>query len=133
MTKVAVAIIEKDGKILIARRKKDDPLIDKWEFPGGKIESGETPAQCLKRELYEELGIDTKVGEFLCSSFYAYSHISIELLSYKVYHLNGEYKVNDHAEIKWVAPLELRRYDFPEADKPIIDKLLKDIYPIDCP
>ncbi len=128
MIKVTAAIIEKDGKILIAKRRKNDPLKDKWEFPGGKIEPNETPEECLRRELQEELGVDTKIGEFICSSKYDYSHISIELLVYKVYHLSGEFKANEHEEIKWVAPSDLSSYEFPEADAPIADKLLKDIY-----
>ncbi len=127
MIRVTAAIIEKDGNILIARRKKDDPLKGKWEFPGGKIEDKETPEECLRRELHEELGIDTKVGDFICSSKYDYAHISIELLAYKVYHLNGEFRANDHEEIRWINPLELDKYDFPEADKPILEKLLKDM------
>jgi 8-oxo-dGTP diphosphatase len=128
MVKVTAAIIEKDGKILIAKRRKNDPLKDKWEFPGGKIEPNETPEECLRRELYEELGIDTKIGEFICSNKYDYSHISIELLVYRVYHLTGEFKANDHEEIKWVTPSDLSSYEFPEADAPVVDKLLKDIY-----
>jgi len=128
MIKVTAAIIEKDGKILIAKRRKNDPLKDKWEFPGGKIEPNETPEECLRRELREELGVDTRIGEFICSSKYEYSHISIELLAYRVYHLTGEFKTYDHEEIKWVVPSDLSSYDFPEADAPIVDKLLKDIY-----
>jgi 8-oxo-dGTP diphosphatase len=127
MTQVTAAIIEKDGKILIARRKKNDPLKDKWEFPGGKIEPNEKPEECLRRELLEELGVDTRVGEFINSSKYEYAHISIELLAYKVYHLSGAFKAQDHEELKWVRPSELINYDFPEADKPIVEKLLKDI------
>jgi 8-oxo-dGTP diphosphatase len=131
MIKVTAAIIEKDGKILIARRKKDDPLKDKWEFPGGKVEDNETPEECLRRELHEELGIDSKVGDFICASKYEYAHISIELLAYKVRYVSGEFKAYDHEELKWISPSDLVKYDFPEADKPIIKKLLKDIYHID--
>jgi 8-oxo-dGTP diphosphatase len=123
MQKVIAAILEKNGKVLIARRKKDDPLQDKWEFPGGKVEQGETHEACLKRELMEELGINVKVGEFVASSSYAYSHISIELIAYRVFHISGEIAVSDHEEIKWVSVDDLERYDFPAADKPIIDAL----------
>ena len=72
MQKVTAAVIEKDGKILIARRKRDDSQAGKWEFPGGKLEAGETPEACLKRELREELGIETEVGAFFCSSRFVY-------------------------------------------------------------
>jgi 8-oxo-dGTP diphosphatase len=127
MQKVTAAIIERNGKILIAKRKKDDPLINKWEFPGGKLEPNETPEECLKRELQEELGVVTEIGEFICSSKYEYSHIAIELLVYRAQYVSGEFKAYDHAEIKWVPPGELDTYDFPEADAPIVEKLMKDI------
>jgi 8-oxo-dGTP diphosphatase len=128
MIKVTAAILDKDGKILIAKRKKDDPLKKKWEFPGGKVEPGETPEECLVRELEEELGIKSKIGRFVCSSQYKYPHISIDLLAYTVEYISGEFRAIDHEEIKWVKPSELNLYDFPEADKPIMEKLLKDIY-----
>jgi 8-oxo-dGTP diphosphatase len=121
---VTAAIIVRNGKILIARRDKDDPLKDKWEFPGGKLEPNETPEACLKRELEEELGVVTEIGEFFCSSKYEYSHIAIELLVYHAHYVSGEFKANDHAEIRWVLPSELDRYDFPEADAPIVEKLM---------
>ncbi len=120
---VTAALIERDGKILIARRNKDDPLKDKWEFPGGKVEAGESPKACLMRELEEELGVVTAIGEFICSTKHEYSHIAIELLVYRAHYLSGEFKANDHAEIKWVAPAELKHYDFPEADAPIVEML----------
>ena len=62
MTSVTCAILEKNGKILIARRAPDQKLDGKWEFPGGKVEDGESPAECLKRELAEEFGIQAEVG-----------------------------------------------------------------------
>ena len=67
---VAAAVIEKDGKILIAQRKKGWRFAGKWEFPGGKIEPNETPEECLRRELREELGIETEIGDFFCVSTY---------------------------------------------------------------
>jgi 8-oxo-dGTP diphosphatase len=127
MIRVTAGIIENKGKVLVARRNKDDPLKDKWEFPGGKIEDGETPEECLKRELHEELGIDAEVGTFLCSTKYTYDHISIELLAYNINHFSGDIVLNDHEEIEWVTPSELHNYDFPEADNPIIDRLLSGI------
>ncbi|MCU0553599.1 MAG: NUDIX domain-containing protein, partial [Syntrophales bacterium] len=64
-TAVTAAVMEKDGRILIARRKRGDRMADKWEFPGGKIEKGETPEACLRREMREEFGIDVAVGSFV--------------------------------------------------------------------
>lgn len=123
MQVVTAAVIEKDGRILIARRKKGDHLANKWEFPGGKLEPGETPEEGLARELHEEFGIRTEVGEFIGSSRFAYRHAAIELLAYRVVCLSDEFKVRDHEEIRWVPPEELGRYDFSEADRPIVRKL----------
>jgi len=124
MQKVTAAIIEKEGKILIARRKKGDSMADKWEFPGGEIEPGETPEECLKRELFEEFGVETRVEDFIGSSQFLSSPQPIELLAYKVFHLSGEFKPAAHQEIRWVLPSELNDYDFAEADRMIIKKLL---------
>lgn len=124
--RVTAAIIEQSGKILLAKRQKDDPLKGKWEFPGGKIEENESPEDCLRRELHEELGIDVIVGEFFCSSTFAYEHIAVELLVYRVASFIGDAKAYDHAELAWVAPSDLRNYDMPEADRPIINKLEED-------
>jgi 8-oxo-dGTP diphosphatase len=125
MIKVTAAVIEKDGQILIAKRKRGDHFEHKWEFPGGKIRAGESPEECLKRELREELGIETRVGEFVCSSRCDYGHISIELLAYRVSHVSGEFQLNDHETIAWVSPEDLETYDFPEADIPVIKRLVE--------
>jgi 8-oxo-dGTP diphosphatase len=116
---VTAAILEKDGRILIAKRKKGDHLEYRWEFPGGKLESGETPKECLRRELFEEFGIEVKVGEFVCSSRYTYRHGCIELRAFKVEYLSGRFVIHDHEEIAWALPGELGNYDFAEADIPI--------------
>jgi 8-oxo-dGTP diphosphatase len=120
---VTCAVIERDGKILIARRKSGDQMAGKWEFPGGTIESGETPEQCLKRELLEELGVEIVIEEFICSSIWNYDHVTINLLAFKALLITGELTLHDHAEIRWVLPAELADYDFPEADMPIIRRL----------
>ena len=123
MQKVTAAVIEKDGKILIARRKGEDALGGKWEFPGGKLEPGETPEECLKRELREELGIETEVKAFLCSSRFVYRHMAVELLAYKTVYVSGEIALHEHDRIEWILPEALEDYDFSEADKPVVHKL----------
>jgi 8-oxo-dGTP diphosphatase len=82
MTTVTCAIIEKEGKILLARRVKNQELAGKREFPGGKVEDGESHEECLKRELEEEFGIQADVGKFIATNKYHYDHISIELLGF---------------------------------------------------
>ena len=80
---VTAAIIEKDGYVLIGKRKWGKRRVGNWEFPGGTLEEGETHEQCLKRELQEELAITTEVGDFLCSSEYSYApDWTIKLLAY---------------------------------------------------
>jgi 8-oxo-dGTP diphosphatase len=123
MIRVTAGILEDNGKVLLAKRKKDDPLKDKWEFPGGKIEEGETPEACLKRELHEELGIDAEIGEFLISNKHTYDHLSVELFFFRVNSYTGDITPIDHEEIAWVKPSDFHNYDFPEADKPILDLL----------
>ena len=124
MRQVTAAVLVKDGKILIAQRKLGDALAGKWEFPGGKLEPGETPEVCLCRELREEFGVDTKIGAFICSSKFEYKHLPIELLAYRAEHLSGEFKLNDHDRIEWVSPSELPNYDFCSADLPVVELLL---------
>jgi len=122
---VTAAVIERDGKILIARRKKGDRMEGLWEFPGGKLEGNESPEECLRRELHEEFGIDADIGDFLLSSPYEYPHLKIELLAYRATYMSGDFKLNDHDEIRWVSPSELKRYDLAGADVPVADILMK--------
>jgi len=120
---VVAAIIERDGKYLIAKRRRGDVLGGLWEFPGGKIELDESPEDCLKRELKEELGIEAEASGFFCSTKFKYHHISIELLAYKARYLKGDIKVKDHDEVKWVARDEFKDYEFTEADRPVVAAL----------
>jgi 8-oxo-dGTP diphosphatase len=119
MTKVidvAAAVIMKDGLIMIARRAKGEHLEQKWEFPGGKIEPGETPKECLERELKEEFDIFTNVGKFIGESLYHYSDKSIRLLAYEVVWLDGDLTLRVHDRINWVSPDALLKKDMAAAD-----------------
>jgi len=122
MVVVTAGIIERDGQILIAQRKKGSRLEYKWELPGGKLEEGETPEECLVRELREEFGVETRVKSFFGESKYTYT-ISIEMQAYKVEYLGGEFRLNSHEQIRWIHSSELSQFDFAEADKPLIEKL----------
>lgn len=123
MIKVTAAILIKDDKLLIAKRKPNDKLANKWEFPGGKIEDGETPEQCLKREMKEEFDINVSVDEYLGSSIYQYSHVSIKLLAYRTHWEGGTISLKAHDEFRWVSVKQLQEYDFAPADIPFIKKL----------
>jgi 8-oxo-dGTP diphosphatase len=123
LVKVTAAILERDGKIIIAQRKSKDHLAGKWEFPGGKIENGETPEECLARELKEEFDIEVSVGEYLGSSVFHYDHISIELMAYRTFWDGGKINSTDHKDYQWVTINQLAEYDFAPADKPFVEKL----------
>lgn len=125
MIDVTAAILIENGMVLIARRRPGASQAGMWEFPGGKIRPNESPAQCLKREIQEELGIEIAVGEFFGESVYAYEDKTIRLLAYRVRAEGGEMSRNDHAELAWVAIADLGRYRFCPADVPFTEKLRK--------
>jgi 8-oxo-dGTP diphosphatase len=123
---VTAAVLERDGYILIPKRKQGKQHVGNWEFPGGTLEEGETPEQCLKRELREELDIITDIGDLICSSEYTYTpEFTIRLLAYRTTVISGFFNLNDHEEIRWVKPADLTDYDFPEADRLIVERLVK--------
>ncbi len=121
--KVTAAVIEEKGKVLIARRKPGRHMGGKWEFPGGKIEPGETPEESLERELREELAIQVSIGEFLCSAFYEGEGVSLELLVYRVQRLKGEPALIEHQDIRWVRPNELAALDLADSDRKVAERL----------
>ena len=103
ITKVTAAILKKDGRLIIAQRKSKDHLAGKWEFPGGKIESGETPEECLAREMDEEFNIDVLIGDYLGANIHHYDHISIELMAYRTFWEGGQITSTDHKDYSWSA------------------------------
>lgn len=124
MKDVTAAVIIKDEKILICQRSLSDKLSGKWEFPGGKIEEGELPEECLIREIKEELDIHIEVGEKLGESIHNYSYGSINLITYLATWRSGDIKLNVHNDYKWVTKEEIEKYDFAEADVPFVKKLV---------
>ena len=123
MTDVTAAILIKDDKILIARRKETDRQGGKWEFPGGKIQKNETPRECLIREMKEEFGIEVRVGEFFAESTYCYEHGEIRLLAYRTAWVDGRLTLKAHADCRWVYPSQLNDFEFAPADIPFVEKL----------
>ena len=123
---VAAGLILCNGKILIGQRKHGKTLEYKWEFPGGKLEQGETYEQCLAREMMEEMRLKIEVGEHFMDSAYDYDFGEVILHCYWATCSNPNVPaVLDHEQYKWVAPDELPQYDFAPADKPIIAALEK--------
>jgi 8-oxo-dGTP diphosphatase len=123
MIEVAAAVLIQNGKVLIARRRPGVSQGGLWEFPGGKIKAGETPEQCLTREIREELGLAVAVADFLGESVYTYPRETIRLLAYRVRATGGSPAARDHAEIAWVGIDALDRYLFSPADLPFVDLL----------
>ena len=123
MKEVTAAVLVRDSRILIAKRKADDKLGNKWEFPGGKVEDGESPEDCLKREMREEFEIDVTVGEYLGESVYHYGHGSIKLLAYRTHWDSGSISPRYHDDFRWVTLSEINKYDFAPADIPFVEKL----------
>jgi 8-oxo-dGTP diphosphatase len=117
MTTVVAAILERDGKILICQRRPRDPHPLKWEFPGGKLEPGETPAEALRRELEEELGIDARIDAEITRYQYCYpGRQPILLIFYRVIAFSGEPRNLVFERMVWDTPARLRQYDFLEGD-----------------
>jgi len=123
---VVAALIVKEGKLLIAQRPVGKHMAGKWEFPGGKIEKGETPEQALERELSEELGVRTKTGRIYHAIHHSYPEKEILLLFYRSRLLEGEPSPIEEADIRWIDEGELRGFDWAEADDPLIDLIAED-------
>lgn len=121
---VAGVIADARGRILLARRTRGRDLAGLWEFPGGKVEPGETPQQALQRELQEELGIDARIGEPLICVPQHYPHKRIRLDVRRVAGWNGPMKALDGQALAWVPPHRLRSYAMPPADRPVVAALL---------
>jgi A/G-specific adenine glycosylase len=121
---IGVAVIwNANEQILIDRRPMNVTLGGLWEFPGGKIEPGETVNDCIQREIREELGIEVVVGNKLIAIEHTYSHFRITLHVYNCQHLQGEPQPLECDEVRWVTVEELDLYAFPEANQQIIDVL----------
>ena len=122
---VVVGIIYKNGRILIDKRPPNGLLGGLWEFPGGKVENGESHTAALKREVREELGITIRIGSPLITVQHAYSHFSVTLHAFECTHASGTPKCRSCTDFKWVYPKQLKNYAFPAANKKIIAALQK--------
>jgi len=120
---VGAAIFNENNELLCAQRGYG-PLIGKWEFPGGKIKSGETDQQALIREIKEELSIDVSVGELLDENYNEYQDNNVNLRVYKCKYVAGKINDTEHQCLKWCKSDEVEKLDWAEADKPIVETYL---------
>ena len=122
---VAVALIDADGRVLIAQRPMGKSMAGLWEFPGGKVETGERPEDALIRELSEELGIAVKEPCLAPFTFASHTYDAFHLLMplYVCRRWDGTVVAREHSALKWVRPLELSQYPMPPADLPLIPTL----------
>jgi len=120
---VTAALVFRDGRLLITQRRPGDHLGGLWEFPGGKIEPGETPEACLRRELEEELGVEVTVGERFAEIAHNYPDRRVHLQFFRCELVRGEPTPLHCAAVAWVTRDELARYEFPAADAALLERL----------
>ena len=120
---VAAAVVIREGRVLLTRRAEGQHLAGMWEFPGGKLEEGESPEEALARECREECGIDVDVGEILDVTHHRFPEKDVLLLFYRCRLHGGEVRHLQVADHAWVAPSELDRYPLPPADDRVVARI----------
>lgn len=124
MLQVAAAVIIEDGRLLLARRAPGEKLAGMWELPGGKVEPGETPNDCLRRELLEELSMTAEIGEVVASTVYHYDHGSFEMLAIEA-RRTSDIALSVHDEARLVSRAELGGLVLAPADVELVAQLAR--------
>ena len=122
--RVVAAVLEKDGKYLITQRRATAVLPLMWEFPGGRVEPGETDAQALKREVMHRLGADIEVGKLISFVSHPYEHYVVDLFLYECTLVGEKLEARAVTAYKWVSSAEFDQYPFTPADEASMNKLL---------
>src|SRR4051812_21538518 len=123
-TLVVAGLLARDGVVLITQRRADQALPLQWEFPGGKVEPGESPVAALARELREEIGVTVEVGRIWDVMFHAYPAFDLVMLVYVCKLVEGEPSAVEVADVQWVPPDRLPEWDILPADRPLVERLL---------
>ena len=121
--RVAAALLVREGRFLICRRPAHKARGGLWEFPGGKLEPGESAAEALIRECREELAIEVAPGPVYMELTHAYPDLAVELILLQVNEFAGEPRLLEHSELRWIQPEETGAFDFCPADREILEKL----------
>lgn len=121
--RVVGAVIIEDGKVLCAQRGREMTMPLMWEFPGGKVESGESPEVALKREIYEEMRCHIDIGDQLERTVYEYDFDIVDLTTFYATLVEGEPVLTEHERIAWLSPGELKTLEWAPADVPAVEKL----------
>lgn len=121
---VTAAILRNNGRVLITRRPDGKPHADMWEFPGGKLSKNESPEECLRREILEELNLQIEVKSIFEIAYHRYEWGPVLILAYECISFGGEIRNIEVAEHQWVLPADLPKYPILPADRPIIQKLM---------
>lgn len=124
--RVVGAVIIRDGLVLCAQRGQNGSLPGLWEFPGGKIEKGESPAAALKREITEELGCTVEVGEEITTTSHEYEFGIVTLTTFFCSLIGGTPRTNEHAAIAWLRPMDLATIEWAPADIPAVELIRAD-------
>lgn len=122
---VAAAVVVQNGLVLVTRRAPGQNLAGLWEFPGGKLEGGESPQQCIVRELAEELGIRVLVGRIITESRFDYPGGAINLIAVETQIIEGDITLSVHDAFEWLPPESLLERDLAPADIPIARELIR--------
>jgi len=117
---IVLGYLERDGQVLLARRPAQVAQGNRWEFPGGKVEAGESLGAALQRELWEELGVTVAIGDKLAMTRYAYPDYRVELHLFHCWLTEGEPLPRQASAIRWVPAGVLRDYDFPPANESLL-------------
>ena len=132
MIAVVAGLIVRDGKLLIAKRPEDKHMGGRWEFPGGKIEKGESPEAALRRELSEELDIQVEVGRIYHAVMHSYPEKEVLLLFYRCRLISGEPRPIEEADVRWISEDEINDYHWAEADVPTVEWIVHDSFDAIC-
>jgi len=124
LQRVTAGLLVREGLVLLALRKAGKHMGRKWEFPGGKIHPGESPEQCLARELAEELDIEARIGGLVGTARYRNGVVDLEILLYRAEYLSGSFSLREHEALAWVEPARLESYDLADSDRELARQVL---------